>query len=342
MLRLRFPPRESRQSDSSGLPPELRWDAPRENVALLLSRRQFLARGGCRPRVARAAVLARRAGVGACQRALLHAQRADHARRAVRYHHPAGRRARRLRARCGALHRDHAVRVRRRRHAAHLRRRPVQRPESLPGQQERHALEATAAQLVQALRRADAPPGPDLARGDPRHGGREGAGRVRRPVRCAEDGPAGGLPGGARQGGPGRAGGGGCAFRVARPDQAGRRVQDARQRRLHARSTARWHDVHRSTDRAHPRGLLLRARVRRQQAPGGLGHARPGGRRPAARVLDLLARDRQLRRASGPSHVDPESRRAGRAAPAHRRRRSSSSTRSSPPPRRSRTAPADP
>ncbi len=42
MPRLRFPPREPRQPDSSALPPELRWDAPQESVALLLSRRQFL------------------------------------------------------------------------------------------------------------------------------------------------------------------------------------------------------------------------------------------------------------------------------------------------------------
>ena len=42
MPRLRFPPREPRQPDSSVLPPELRWDAPQESVALLLSRRQFL------------------------------------------------------------------------------------------------------------------------------------------------------------------------------------------------------------------------------------------------------------------------------------------------------------
>src|SRR6516165_2129652 len=41
MPRLRFP-RESRQPDSSALPPELRWDAPPESVALLLNRRQFL------------------------------------------------------------------------------------------------------------------------------------------------------------------------------------------------------------------------------------------------------------------------------------------------------------
>jgi hypothetical protein len=42
MPRLRFLPRESRQRVSSALPPELRWDAPPESVALLLSRRQFL------------------------------------------------------------------------------------------------------------------------------------------------------------------------------------------------------------------------------------------------------------------------------------------------------------
>jgi len=42
MLRLRFPPREPRQPDPSVLPPELWWDAPKESVALLLSRRQFL------------------------------------------------------------------------------------------------------------------------------------------------------------------------------------------------------------------------------------------------------------------------------------------------------------
>src|SRR5215475_10215029 len=42
MLRLRFPPREPRQPDPSVLPPELRWDAPPESIALLLSRRQFL------------------------------------------------------------------------------------------------------------------------------------------------------------------------------------------------------------------------------------------------------------------------------------------------------------
>jgi hypothetical protein len=42
MPRLRFPPREPRQPDPSALPPELRWDAPQESVALLLSRRQFL------------------------------------------------------------------------------------------------------------------------------------------------------------------------------------------------------------------------------------------------------------------------------------------------------------
>src|SRR5215831_959733 len=42
MLRLRFPPREPRQPDPSVLPPALRWDAPQESVALLLSRRQFL------------------------------------------------------------------------------------------------------------------------------------------------------------------------------------------------------------------------------------------------------------------------------------------------------------
>ena len=41
MPRLRFP-RESRQPDSSALPPELRWDAPPESVALLLNRRQVL------------------------------------------------------------------------------------------------------------------------------------------------------------------------------------------------------------------------------------------------------------------------------------------------------------
>jgi hypothetical protein len=42
MPRLRFPPHEPRQPDSSPLPPELRWDAPPESVALLLNRRQFL------------------------------------------------------------------------------------------------------------------------------------------------------------------------------------------------------------------------------------------------------------------------------------------------------------
>src|SRR5262249_57401064 len=41
MLRLRFPPRESRQP-APALPPELRWDAAPDTVALLLSRRQFL------------------------------------------------------------------------------------------------------------------------------------------------------------------------------------------------------------------------------------------------------------------------------------------------------------
>ncbi len=41
MLRLRFPPRASRPS-APALPPELRWDAAPETVALLLSRRQFL------------------------------------------------------------------------------------------------------------------------------------------------------------------------------------------------------------------------------------------------------------------------------------------------------------
>lgn len=41
MLRLRFPPRESRPP-ASALPPELRWDAAPETVTLLLSRRQFL------------------------------------------------------------------------------------------------------------------------------------------------------------------------------------------------------------------------------------------------------------------------------------------------------------
>ena len=41
MLRLRLPPRETRQP-APALPPELRWDAAPETVALLLSRRQFL------------------------------------------------------------------------------------------------------------------------------------------------------------------------------------------------------------------------------------------------------------------------------------------------------------
>jgi hypothetical protein len=42
MVRLRFRPREPGQPESSALPPELRWDAPAESVALLLNRRQFL------------------------------------------------------------------------------------------------------------------------------------------------------------------------------------------------------------------------------------------------------------------------------------------------------------
>src|SRR5439155_10627451 len=58
----------------------------------------------------------------------------------------------------------------------------------------------------------------------------------------------------------------------------------------------------------------------RQRPARRLEDARDRGRRPAARLLDLLAREGRLRRASRPSHVDAQPGRGGRTAPDHARR----------------------
>src|SRR5437762_1379003 len=78
--------------------------------------------------------------------------------------------------------------------------------------------------------------------------------------------------------------------------------------------------LHRPPHPAHARGLLRAARVRRQPPAARLDDARPRGRRPAARLLDLLAREGRLQRAPRPSHVDAQPGRGERAATDQRRR----------------------
>ena len=160
MPRLRFPPREPRQPDSSALPPELRWDAPQESVALLLSRRQFLR--------AAAVVLgllalpysrAERAWARAKGRFFTRSERATLDALCDRIIPPddapgaaalgAGRY---IEIMLTAFDGGGTPRI----YAGG----PFSGRNPYPGQQERHAIEAPAAQLVQALRPADAPPGP--------------------------------------------------------------------------------------------------------------------------------------------------------------------------------------
>src|SRR5207253_69488 len=164
--------------------------------------------------------------------------------------------------------------------------------------------------------------GDTLARGALRL--REGSRRrlQRRPPRAAHGSPH-HLSPVAPQGGSDRTCHAREGVRAARTGRAGRRLCPARQRAgvgaLQGRSAPRRH-LHRPPHPAHARGLLRAARVRRQPPPARLDDARPRGRRPAARLLDLLAREGRLQRAPRPSHVDAEPGRAERTATDQRRR----------------------
>src|SRR5438034_578677 len=273
---------------------------------------------------------ARRAGGGRDRRApgvrggarpLLHRARVRDARGALRPRDSPRPRPRGARAGRGPLRRAHADRLRPPR-AAPLRRRPIQQPQPVPRQRRRHALAPAAEERLPALHPADARAGDALARRALRVG--EGPRRrlQRRRPRAAH-GPPHHLSPVASQGGPDRARHAREAVRAARAGRAGRRLRAARQRAgvgaLRARSAPRRH-LHRPPRRAHARGLLRRARIRRQPPARRLEDGGGRGRRPAARLLDLLAREGRLRRAPRPSHVDAQPGRGGRTAPDHARR----------------------
>src|SRR5437867_3143806 len=100
------------------------------------------------------------------------------------------------------------------------------------------------------------------------------------------------------------------ALRQAPPRRAGPSAGPLRRRRLPARPAPRRDDLHLPRDRAHARGLPRAAGVRRQPGPTGLEDARPRGRQPTARLLDLLQGQGRLQRAPRAPHVDRQSRRA--------------------------------
>src|SRR5437879_1830186 len=260
-------------------------------------------------------------GVRGGARPLLHGARVRDARGALRPRDSPRPRPRGARAGCGALHRAHADRLRPPR-AARLRRRAIQQPQPLPRQRRRHALAPAAEGRLPALHPPDARAGDTLARGALRL--REGSRRrlQRRPARAAHGSPH-HLSPVAPQGGSDRTCHAREGVRAARTGRAGRRLCAARQRAgvgaLQGRSAPRRH-LHRPPHPAHARGLLRAARVRRQPPPARLDDARPRGRRPAARLLDLLAREGRLQRAPRPSHVDAEPGRAERTATDQRRR----------------------